>query len=66
MEILAENLEKNFNDVPTFLKFMRAIMRQTMIRRLAKHSTNEPTWSKTEDFIQDLLKKNTVLTLENT
>jgi hypothetical protein len=23
MEILAENIEKNFNDVPTFLKFMR-------------------------------------------
>ena len=30
MEILAENIEKNFNDVPTFLKFMRASMRQVM------------------------------------
>jgi hypothetical protein len=66
MEILAENIEKNFNDVPTFLKFMRASMRQTMIRRLPKHSTNKPAWSKAEDFIQDLLQKNTALTLENT
>ena len=37
MEILAENIEKNFNDVP-----------------------------KAVDFIQDLLQKNTALTLENT
>ncbi len=37
-----------------------------MIRRLAKHSTNKPAWSKAEDFIQDLLQKNTALTLENT
>jgi hypothetical protein len=66
MEILAEKIEKNFNDVPTFLKFMRGSMRQDMIRRLAKHSTNTPDWSKDEDFIQDLLQKNTVLTLENT
>jgi hypothetical protein len=66
-KILSENIEKNFNDVvPTFLKFMRAIMRQTMIRHLAKHSTNKSAWSKAEDFIQDLLEKNTVLTLENT
>ena len=66
MEILAENIEKNFNDVPTFLKFMRASMRQAMIRRLAKHSTNKAAWSKAEDFIQDLLQKNTALTLETT
>jgi hypothetical protein len=66
MEILTENIEKNFNDVPTFLKFMRASMRQVMIRRLAKHSTNKAAWSKAEDFIQDLLQKNTALTLETT
>ena len=66
MEILAENIEKNFNDVPTFLKFMRASMRQAMIRRLAKHSTNKAAWSKAEDFIQDLLQTNTALTLETT
>jgi hypothetical protein len=66
MEILAENIQKNFNNVPTFLKFMRPSMRQVMIRHLIKHSTNKPTWSKVEDFIQDLLQKNTALTLENT
>jgi hypothetical protein len=66
MEILAENIEKNFNDVPTFLKFMRVSMSQSMIRRLGKHSTNKTAWSKVEDFIQDLLQKNTALTLETT
>jgi hypothetical protein len=30
------------------------------------HSTNKTAWSKDEDFIQDLLQKNTALTLENT
>ena len=27
MEILAENIDKNFNDVPTFLRFMRVSKR---------------------------------------
>ncbi len=37
-----------------------------MIRRLKKLSTNKAAWNKAEDFIQDLLQKNTALTLETT
>jgi hypothetical protein len=37
-----------------------------MIRRLAKYSKDKTPWIKSEDFIQDLLQKNTSLTLENT
>ncbi len=37
-----------------------------MIRRLAKYSKDKTVWIKAEDYIQDLLLKNTTLTLENT
>ena len=66
IEELAENIQKNFTDVPTFMKSLRASARQAMIRRLAKYSKDKAAWIKTEDFIQDLLQKNTALTLENT
>jgi hypothetical protein len=36
MEELAEyNIQKNFTDVPTFLKFLRTSTRQVMISRLS-------------------------------
>jgi hypothetical protein len=66
---LAENVQQNFTDVPTFLRFVRVCKRQAIIRRLEKHSKDKAAWIKAEkDYIQGLklLQKNAVLTLENT
>jgi hypothetical protein len=66
IEELTENIQKNFTDVPTFMKSLRTSGRESMIRHLAKYSKDKTVWIKAEDFIQDLLQKNTALTLENT
>ena len=44
IEELSENIQKNFTDVPTFMKSLRASARQTMIRRLAKYSKDKSVW----------------------
>ncbi len=66
IEELAENIQKNFTDIPIFMKSLRASARQVMIRRLAKYSKDKAVWIQGEDFIQELLQKNIALTVENT
>ena len=63
IELLDANIQKNLTDVPTFMKSLRTSSSQVMIRHLAKYSKDK---DKEEDFIQHLLQKNVILTLENT
>jgi hypothetical protein len=65
IEEFTENIQNNFTHVPTVMKSLRTSARQAMTRRLAKYSKDKTTWIKSEDFIQDLLEKNTTLTLKN-
>ena len=55
METLAEHIEKNFNNDPTLLKFLRTSMRQAMTRdkrRLSKNSKDKAAWVKAKGYFQ--------------
>ena len=53
MDELAENIQQNFTDVPTFLRFVHASKRQVILRRLEKHSKDKAVWIKAQKDLAD-------------
>jgi hypothetical protein len=59
-------LLKNFNTMASLMPFLRASLRQTMIRKLASVGKDKDDWKKADEHLTTLMDQEHMITLEDT
>ena len=65
-EKMCSALLTNFSSLKSLLPFLRASLRQTMIKKLSKVGKDKEAWKKGEEFLTQLQDDDHMLTLEDT
>ena len=65
-EKMTASLLKNFNSMASLMPFLRASLRQTMIRKLASVGKDKDGWKKVDDHLTTLMDQEHMITLEDT
>jgi hypothetical protein len=65
-ERFSKTLIANFKDTTTLWEFLRASLRQYQIHKLSKVGKDKDAWTKSDEYLTNLMDSDTVLTLENT
>ena len=65
-EKMTASLLKNFNSMASLMPFLRASLRQTMIRKLASVGKDKDGWKKADEHLTALLDQEHMITLEDT
>jgi hypothetical protein len=65
-EKMTASLLKNFNSMASLMPFLRASLRQTMIRKLASVGKDKDGWKKADEHLTTLMDQEHMITLEDT
>ena len=65
-EKMTASLFKNFNSMASLMPFLRASLRQTMIRKLASVGKDKDGWKKADEHLTTLMDQEHMITLEDT
>ena len=65
-EKMCKSLTDNFSTLKSLMPFLRASLRQTMIRKLSKVGKDKEAWKKAENFLTELQDDDHMLTVEDT
>jgi hypothetical protein len=65
-EKMMASLLKNFNSMASLMPFLRASLRQTMIRKLASVGKGKDGWKKADEHLTTLMDQEHMITLEDT
>jgi hypothetical protein len=57
---------KNFNSMASLMPFLRASLRQTMIRKLVSEGKDKDGWKKADEHLTTLMNQEHMITLEDT
>jgi hypothetical protein len=60
------SLLKNFNSMASLMPFLRASLRQTMIRKLASVGKDKDGWKEADEHLTTLMDQEHMITLEDT
>jgi len=63
---MTASLLKNFNSMASLMPFLRASLRQTMIRKLASVGKDKDGWKKAYEHLTALMDQEHMITLEDT
>ena len=65
-EKMTASLLKNFNSMASLMPFLRASLRQTMIRKLATVGKDKDGWKKADEHLTILMDQEHMITIEDT
>jgi hypothetical protein len=65
-EKMTASLLKNFDSMASLMPFLRASLRQTMIRKLANVGKDKDGWKKADEHLTTLMDQEHMITLEDT
>ena len=65
-EKMTASLLKNFDSMASLMPFLRASLRQTMIRKLANVGKDKDGWEKADEHLTTLMDQEHMITLEDT
>ena len=63
---MTASLLKNFNSMASLMPFLRASLRQTMIRKLATVGKDKDGWKKADEHLTILMDQEHMITIEDT
>ena len=65
-EKMTASLLKNFSSMASLMPFLRASLRQTMMRRLATVGKDKDGWKKPDEYLAILMDQEHMITIEDT